>query len=68
MNSNIQPIDSNRKKVQKMLFIYNALENGWMVRKTNDAYVFSKKHENKREVFDINYLEQFLDSVIDIRK
>jgi hypothetical protein len=51
-----------------MMFIYNALENGWMVRKKNDAYIFSKKHENKREVFDINYLEQFLDSVIEIRK
>jgi hypothetical protein len=68
MISNIQPIESNRKKVQKMLFIYNALENGWMVRKKNDAYIFSKKHENKREVFDINYLEQFLDSVVEIRK
>jgi hypothetical protein len=68
MTSNNPSFDSNRKKIQKMMFIYNALENGWMVRKKSDAYIFSKKHENKREVFDINYLDQFLDSVIEKRK
>jgi hypothetical protein len=55
--SNVQ---MNKKTFQKMLFIMNALENGWVVKKTNDLYIFTKKHEGKREVFQENYLETFL--------
>jgi hypothetical protein len=43
-----------------MLFITNALENGWTIKKLNDSYIFTKKHEGKREVFQENYLETFL--------
>ena len=32
----------------KMTFIMNALEKGWSVKKKNDEYIFSKKHENRR--------------------
>jgi len=55
--SNVQ---MNKKTFQKMLFVMNALENGWVVKKTNDLYIFTKKHEGKREVFQENYLETFL--------
>jgi hypothetical protein len=54
--SNVQ---MNKKKFQKMLFIMNALDNGWGIKKTNDLYIFTKKHEGKREVFQENYLETF---------
>ena len=54
--SNIQ---MNKKKFQKMLFIMNALDNGWVIKKTNDLFIFTKKHEGKREVFQENYLETF---------
>lgn len=64
MNSTNQCSDTNRKKMQKMSFIYNALENGWIVKKKNDTYIFYKKHENKREIFDNNYLEHFLETNI----
>jgi hypothetical protein len=47
---------------QKMIFIMNALEQGWSVKKTDDSYVFMKKHENRREVFQENYLENFVSS------
>lgn len=47
---------------QKMIFIMNALEQGWSVKKTEDSYVFMKKHENRREVFQENYLENFVSS------
>ena len=40
----------------------NALEQGWSVKKTDDSYVFMKKHENRREVFQENYLETFVSS------
>ena len=45
---------------QKMLFIANALEQGWTVRKSQDSYIFTKKHENKREIFQEDYLEKFV--------
>ena len=47
---------------QKMLFIINALEQGWAVRKNNDTYIFTKKHENRQEIFQENYLETFVAS------
>ncbi len=45
---------------QKMIFIMNALNDGWCVRKVNDSFIFVKKHENKREVFSDSYLEKFV--------
>jgi len=53
-------VNVERPKYQKMLFISNALENGWTVKKSNDSYIFTKKHEGKREVFQENYLENFI--------
>ena len=49
-------------KLHKMAFIYNALENGWKVKKNNDLYVFSKNHEGKKEVFLDSYLKKFVTS------
>jgi hypothetical protein len=46
---------------QKMNFIMNAIETGWSVKKNEDNYIFTKKHEGKREVFMSNYLENFID-------
>jgi hypothetical protein len=46
---------------QKMNFIMNAIETGWSVKKSDDNYIFTKKHEGKREVFMSDYLEKFID-------
>ena len=46
---------------QKMNFIMNAIETGWTVKKSDDNYIFTKKHEGKREVFMADYLEKFID-------
>jgi hypothetical protein len=53
-------IQMERKKFQKMLFLTNALEDGWTIKKSQDSYIFTKKHENKREIFQENYLENFI--------
>jgi hypothetical protein len=50
----------NKKQFQKMMFLHNALDQGWTVKKSNDSYIFTKKHENRREIFQENYLESFL--------
>jgi len=44
-----------------MKFIMNALENGWSVKKIEDQYIFTKKHEGRREVFMADYLEKFIE-------
>ena len=54
-NNNIDYI-----KIQKMAFIYNALENGWNVKKKNNLYVFEKKHNNSKEVYLDSYLKRFM--------
>jgi hypothetical protein len=61
-----ESIQVEAKIFQRMLFINNALEKGWSVKKTNDTYIFSKKHENKKEVFQSDYLERFIESNCDI--
>jgi len=47
-------------KLHKMAFIYNALENGWRVKKKADCYVFTKNHGDKKEVFLDTYLKKFI--------
>ena len=47
-------------KFQKMLLLYNAIEEGWSIKKNNDTFVFTKKHEGKKEVFHEDYLLKFL--------
>jgi hypothetical protein len=48
------------KYIAKMSFIYNALENGWTIKKHNDSYVFTKKHEGKKEMLSEDYLSTFM--------
>lgn len=55
-------------KFQKMLLLYNAMEQGWTIKKRNDSYVFSKSHEGKKEVFEESYLYKFMKSNLDINK
>ena len=57
-NSHFESI--NKKQYQKLLFISNTLDNGWTVKKESNKYVFTKKHENKKEVYQERYLEEFI--------
>lgn len=54
----------SKKSFQKMIFLMNALENGWKIYKKEGLYVFSKKHNNKKEIFDDNYLSSFIEENI----
>jgi len=54
------PLKIDNTVLRKMMFIANAIEGGWSVKKQNDNYLFTKKHENRREIFQENYLETFL--------
>ena len=56
---------------KKMIFIYNALENGWSVKKREQTFIFTKKHEGKKEIFSDDYLLRFMKenlSTVDLLK
>ena len=55
-------------KLRKMAFIYNAVESGWSVKKRKEAYVFTKNHEGKKEIYLDTYLRSFVETNIDINK
>ena len=55
-------IHMSKGHFQKMVFIMNALDKGWSVKKIEDSYIFTKKHEGKKEVFQSDYLDKFIES------
>jgi hypothetical protein len=55
-------------KLQKMILLFNSIEAGWSVKKRNDSYVFTKNHENKKEVLEDSYLLKFMKSNLDLNK
>lgn len=61
-----QNIQLSKPQFQKMTFLMNSLEQGWTVKKVHDSYIFTKKHENRKEIFQENYLETFLTSNLSI--
>jgi len=55
-------------KFKKILFIYNALEEGWTIKKKQESFIFTKNHEGKKEVFLDSYLVSFMQSNFDLNK
>jgi hypothetical protein len=66
MNLDKDKLNVDLIQLQKMAFLFNALENGWSVRKENNYYVFKKNHEGKKEVYLDKYLQQFLSKNLDL--
>ena len=54
--------------LKKMNLIYNALDEGWSIKKKDNSYIFTKKHENKKEILEDSYLLKFLKTNLDINK
>lgn len=48
------------QSIRKMAFIYNALNDGWTVNRRNNDYIFTKKHEGRKEVYSDDYLKEFI--------
>lgn len=62
---------SNKKVFDKMIFIMNALENGWKIKKTQnspDKYVFYKKCDKEDDTESKIYLETFIENCLSIEK
>ena len=58
--TDLPKIKTNYLTLRKMVFLYNALENGWQLSKNNEKYIFIKKHEDKQEIYLEDYLEKFV--------
>lgn len=54
-------------KFKKMLFIYNAVEDGWKINKNNNSYIFTKSHEGKKEIFNETYLTNFIKQNLNLK-
>jgi len=71
MKINVDPlrnlkVDTN--KFQKMLILFNSIEQGWTVKKKKESYVFTKQHENRKEIMDDSYLVNFMMTNLDLNK
>lgn len=55
-------------KFHKMVFLFNALDDGWSVKKRKKSYYFIKNHEGKKEILSDNYLSTFMKDNIDLTK
>ena len=63
-----EKLSINYIKSQKMGFIYNALDDGWSIKKRGEQYIFTKSHEGKKEVYLDSYLQKFIQNNFDINK
>ena len=61
-----QSLEIDKIKFQKMVFLFNALDSGWSIKKKKDSYIFTKNHEGKKEIFDEKYLSIFMKDNSDI--
>lgn len=56
-------VQTNKKMFNKMVFIMNALEQGWKIKKVRnkkDKYVFYKKVDDTKDVMTEYFLESFV--------
>ena len=60
--------DSKHIIDKKKQFIWNALEDGWEIRKKDNSYIFSKSHEGKKEVFSESFLRAFIVKNLDTER
>lgn len=69
----LKDLENNNFKIdiiqfQKMILLFNSIEQGWTVKKHDESYVFSKPHENKKEVLEDSYLLKFMKTNLDVKK
>lgn len=56
-------VNTNKKLFHKMVFIMNALDHGWKIKKSkhkDNKYVFYKKYDDSNDVTNNTFLESFV--------
>jgi hypothetical protein len=46
---NEKSLEIDKIKFQKMVFLYNALDNGWSIKKKENSYIFKKTMKEKKK-------------------
>lgn len=54
------------KERSKIMFIMNAIEDGWCVRKKDSVYIFSKHKGKEKQLYEEKYLEKFIQKYFNI--
>jgi hypothetical protein len=65
MPTNIQV---DKKTFTTMNFLYNAINEGWTVTKQKNKYIFTKRHDGKKEVFTETFLDNFIQTNLTTNK
>ena len=60
-------VQIDKKLFYKMIFLYNSLNDGWIIKKDKEDYIFSKPHENKKEIYNDDYISKFVIKNLDIK-
>tara|TARA_B100000674_G_C37546403_1_gene780785 strand:- start:165 stop:374 length:210 start_codon:yes stop_codon:yes gene_type:complete len=67
MDYNLDNINNlSSKDISKILFIFNALEDGWTIKKRNDKYIFSKHKGKVKEIMFDSFLTKFINKYLNI--
>ena len=66
MSKSLEELNIDCIKLQKMAFLFNALEKGWTVKKQKEVYIFTKNHEGEKEIFLDSYLRRFMKENINL--
>ena len=61
-------ITINKIKFHKMVFLFNALDDGWSIKKRQKSYYFIKNHEGKKEILSDEYLSTFMKENMNLNK
>ena len=54
--------------LQKMAFVYNAVQSGWAVKRKDGAYVFSRPHGGEKQIYLDSFLKRFIEDNLDVEK
>ena len=60
--------DINQIEYQKMLFIFNAINDGWIVKKINNKFVFIKTKFDENYASKKEFLTDFINTNLDSKK
>ena len=63
---NIDMKNYSNKEISKMIFIINAIEDGWSVKKNKTMYHFSKHKGKEKQLYEEKYLEKFIQKYFNI--
>lgn len=69
-NNDLSGLNFENTQIQKMVFIFNAVNDGWTVKKLDvDTYEFNMDTEKiKKEIVLDDYLKKFIKNNLDVEK